>query len=45
MRELKINGIYKHFKWDYYIVVDVAKHCDTEESYVIYRSLYGNNSL
>ncbi len=26
MRELKINGIYKHFKGDYYLVVDTANH-------------------
>ena len=24
MRNVKINGIYKHFKGDYYIVVDIA---------------------
>ena len=25
MREVKINGIYKHFKGDYYLVEDIAK--------------------
>lgn len=45
MRELKINSIYKHFKGDYYLVVDVANHSETNEKYVIYRQLYGNNSL
>ena len=33
MRELKINGIYKHFKGDYYLVVDVAKYSETEEDF------------
>ena len=23
MRKIKINGIYKHFKGDYYLVIDV----------------------
>ncbi len=45
MRELKINGVYKHFKGDYYLVVDVAINSETLEKYVIYRSLYGNGSL
>ena len=45
MRELKINGIYKHFKGDYYLVVDVAKYSETKEDLVIYRRLYGDGSL
>lgn len=43
--ELKINGVYKHFKGDYYLVQDVAIHSETREKYVIYRALYGNNEL
>ena len=45
MNELKINGIYKHFKGDYYLLVDVAKHSETGEDYVIYRKLYEDCSL
>ena len=41
--EIKINGIYKHFKGDYYIVLDIATHSETKEKYVVYRGLYGNN--
>jgi len=43
--EVKKNGIYKHFKGDYYLVEDVATHSETREKYVIYRSLYGENEL
>lgn len=42
---LKINGIYKHFKGDLYLVQDIAIHSDTMEKYVVYRALYGNNEL
>ena len=43
--ELKIKGIYKHFKGDYYIVEDIATHSETGEKYVVYRGLYGENPL
>ena len=45
MREVKITGVYKHFKGKYYIVQDIANHSETEEKYVVYRKLYGDNSL
>lgn len=45
MQELKINGIYKHFKGDYYLVVDVANDSETKEKFVVYRRLYGDGSL
>ena len=45
MREIKINGIYKHFKGDYYIVEDIANHSETKEKYVVYRRLYGEGDL
>ncbi len=45
MQELKIKGIYKHFKGDYYLVEDVAIHSETKEKMVVYRSLYGDMSL
>lgn len=44
-REIKIHGIYKHFKGDLHIVEDVATHSETREKYVVYRALYGENNL
>ncbi len=45
MRELKVKGIYKHFKGDYYLVEDIAVHSETGEKYVVYRHLYGDLGL
>lgn len=45
MQELKVNGIYKHFKGDYYIVEGIGIHSETKEEYVIYRGLYGDSAV
>ena len=45
MNEFKINGIYKHFKGDYYLVIDIAINSEDDMEYVIYRALYGDNQL
>ena len=45
MRELKVNRIYRYFKGDYYLVVDIATYSETGEMCVVYRKLYGDGSL
>lgn len=45
MQEIKVKGIYKHFKGDLYLVEDIANHSETKEKYVVYRRLYGDTSL
>lgn len=44
-RELKIYGVYRHFKGDSYIVEGVAENSETGEEMVIYRALYGEGKL
>ena len=45
MKELKINGIYRHYKGDLYIVEDIAYHSETQEKLVVYRALYEDTKL
>ncbi len=45
MQELKIKGIYRHFKGDYYLVEDIAKDSETEQEMVVYRRLYDDGGL
>lgn len=45
MRKVQINRVYKHFKGNYCIVVDIATHSETKEQYVVYRQLYGDGKL
>lgn len=46
MNQLKIKGIYKHFKGDYYLLEDIAYSSeDGVTPYVIYRKLYGDGAL
>ena len=45
MNKLKLNGIYKHFKGDFYLVENIAIDSETGKKMVIYRALYEENTL
>jgi len=38
-------GRYRHYKGRDYLVVDVARHSETEEVFVVYRADYGERGL
>ena len=40
--ELIKNRVYKHFKGDYYLVLDIVTHSETKEQMVLYQQLYGD---
>ncbi|MFN8439714.1 MAG: DUF1653 domain-containing protein [Caldilineaceae bacterium] len=44
-KKLPIPGRYRHYKGKEYEVLDIARHSETEEEMVLYRTLYGDFSL
>ena len=45
MEKIELKRVYRHFKGDYYLVEDIARHSETGDEYVVYRKLYGDGSL
>ena len=40
-----VPGRYRHYKGQDYVVLGVARHSETEEPLVVYRTDYGDRSL
>jgi len=40
-----VGGVYEHYKKKLYQVVGTAKHSETLEDMVVYKQLYGDESL
>lgn len=39
------SGRYRHYKGNFYEVIGIARHSETEEEMVVYRKLYDDHSL
>ena len=39
------KGTYRHYKGKFYQVIDIARHSETLETMVVYRTLYGDFDL
>lgn len=45
MQPMLRPGRYRHYKGNDYHVLDIARHSETEQWFVVYRCLYGDHSL
>lgn len=43
--DIKINGIYKHYKGRLYKVIAIGTHTETNENLIIYEAQYGNHLI
>ena len=39
------KGVYKHYKGNYYLLIDLANHSETLEKMVVYKALYGKGEI
>ena len=39
------EGIHRHYKGNFYEVIGIGQHSETEEKLVVYRALYGEHGL
>lgn len=39
------KGVYRHYKGNFYEVIDIARHSESLEDMVIYKALYGDFGL
>lgn len=42
MREIKRGELYRHFKGNYYYILEIARHSETEEEMVVYKGIYND---
>ena len=35
-----LSGVYRHYKGEYYLVLGLARHSETDEKFVVYVPLY-----
>ena len=43
--DVEIGKIYKHYKGNKYLVLNIATHTETGEKMVVYKALYGEEKI
>ena len=45
MNDIILGATYKHYKGNFYKIIAIAKHSETNESLVIYEALYDEHKI
>ena len=45
MENIIKGGIYRHYKGNEYMVLDIATHSETLEAMVVYKAMYGDGGV
>jgi hypothetical protein len=45
IENILVGKIYRHFKGNYYTVLAIAVHTETDEPLVVYQALYSNGTV
>ena len=45
MRNIEPKTVWRHFKGKYYLIEEIAKDANTQEFIIVYRALYGDNTV
>ena len=45
MKNIEPKTMWRHFKGKYYLIEEVAKDANTQDFIIVYRALYGDNTV
>ena len=45
MKNIEAKTMWRHFKGKYYLIEEIAQDSNTQEFVIVYRALYGDNTV